>query len=1082
MRFWWMLSSLMLGAVPFVQAQAAKEPKPPPPPPPTVVVAEGEVFKPQDDQGWKAVAQDDSYAAHTYGGMWSSMGGLLGAPAASVGSVATRTVQIPEAGEYRLWSKYQAPPYFNYLHELEVVQQGKVVLKHTFGKNGTDRLWSFSTDTDELWWFWGVDHDCAEPAPTPAKLAAGPAELRLRTVANPAPAGDRFIDFVVLTTSPERGYHGYKPYGVGSPFTHEAFAAYRFYARFQNTGTTPAQLAVSRAGHYQPAYGGANAKYPAAPVPPGEWSAWFNLGPFLRLVHNEGLWLKCGDATQFPVQFARDEAGKDLAGDCKVTAGEAVNVPLDIMWNPAATVEPSRAIAARIVEQSKTWRHANGGKKPQQIAYFGAFGNAGPWVYELKSALGYNTGLPDQFGHLAVDGYHQHAHSEAEIRKYAEGKDAAARARMRVLSFGDEIHIGATVYLEGKLRGEFEKWVNPPAPDAGKPDAAGGAAKPAVALRPLTAALFQQWRKEKETALKAVIADAATKPAEKTAAEKDLQGFTRYDELRAQFIAWLKQQKVGQAELGVAPDAVEPAVAAQAPRVAWYAKLFGDELKYADYRRMTTVAKELFGPQLQTGANYSPHNLILYYGPLSQWVDIFRHDGMTMYWSEDYIFSVPEPPQILSWHFAMMQCAVRPKGQMIHYYVMPHAPGQTPDNLRRSMIFAVGNGARHIDSFWVAPQENFTENFVAWNYPETFRAITESIFDTAEAENYLVGGKVRSGRVALLLSRATEVNEGAVRVPKANDPFASHSKNAPATIQQTIGRKEQQMLYLALRHAQQTVDLVADDDVAAGGALKNYDVLYVAGGWMDTRVVAAIKAWVEAGGVLYASGGLGLRNQFNEDDSGMLAVLGLKAAPSEQKLNYFRTYLELPLVTPVDTLKLGEDAIPAVGLKQKLEPAAAKVLGTWSDGSAAVTVNALGKGQAFAVGTLAGASRMKTALRVQPWARGGRHTVYHPTDFLPAADRLARLAVEVKPPASPVVCSVPGVEGAVIDGPTGSVVTLVNWTNGPAKAVQVAVRLPAAPKGARSVVRQQNLTPQFADGVATFSLDLAEADYVLLPK
>ena len=66
-----------------------------------------------------------------------------------------------------------------------------------------------------------------------------------------------------------------------------------------------------------------------------------------------------------------------------------------------------------------------------------------------------------------------------------------------------------------------------------------------------------------------------------------------------------------------------------------------------------------------------------------------------MYWSEDYVFSVPEPPQIESWHFAMMHAAVRYNGQPIHYYVMPHAPGQPAEILRRCMIYAAGNGAAH---------------------------------------------------------------------------------------------------------------------------------------------------------------------------------------------------------------------------------------------------------------------------------------------------------------------------------------------------------------------------------------------------
>src|SRR5262249_5031139 len=270
--------------------------------------------KPLDAKGWKPTHQNDSYGSHTYGGMWMTHGGCLGAPADSVDSVAAHPITIATTGKYRVWSKYQAPPYFNYLHKIEVVQNGKTVFSHVYGKSGTPRFWSFSGQSDELWWFWGVDHDAAEsPAETLAELAAGPAEVRLVTVASPKPAGDRFIDFVVLTTNLKDEYEGFKPNKVGSPFCLEALAATRLYLRFQNTSKAAAQLQLARSGHFQPDYGHYTAKYPAQPVAPGQWSEWVNIGPFCRLVHHEGLTLTLPGVAEIPVQLARDAAGKDLA-------------------------------------------------------------------------------------------------------------------------------------------------------------------------------------------------------------------------------------------------------------------------------------------------------------------------------------------------------------------------------------------------------------------------------------------------------------------------------------------------------------------------------------------------------------------------------------------------------------------------------------------------------------------------------------------------------------------------------------------------------------------------------------------------
>ena len=972
-----------------------------------VVVAEGEFFKPQGP-GWSVTHMDDSYASHSYGGMWLTQGGCLGAPADSKDAVAVQTVSVPVAGSYRVWSKYQAPPYFNYLHKIEVLQKGKKVFEHVYGKKGTDRLWSFSGVSDELWWFWGVDHDAAEAPKTLVPLAAGPAEIRLTTVESPAPAGCRFIDFVVLTTEPGDTYQGFKPYAVASPFTVEALAQTRVFIRFKNSSSAPARLKLrTPTGHYQPNYGGRQTAIPEnADVAPGQWSPWVNIGPFCRLVHDEGIDVSLANASgPIEIEAARDAAGKDAAGAIKLPNGETFMVPLDIAWNKARTIFASQARAEELGRLArKEWRTRNGGRKPQSILYYGAFmAMERPWVAAFKDALGYNTLLPDAYAHAPVDGYHQHCHDINELKSYVGRLSDAEKKTFKVMSLGDEISLGEI------------KWGDPA--------------------------------------------------------------------MQTKFTAWLKQRGVTTADLGgLSPDAAKLADRATNRRVSWYAQTFNEEERFGSFRDLTAQAKALLGPQVETGANYSPHGMPMYYGPIYQWVDIFKHNGMTMYWAEDYLFSVPMPPQMISWMLSTVRCAVKYNKQKIHFYVMPHAPGQRADFLRRSMIYAPGAGVNHIDNFWVAPPERFTENSVAWGYTDTYRVIHESIYDTAEAEALLTGAAVRPGRVAVLLSKATDHNERLANVPKAQDAIMVNCKNAQATIQQTLGRVEAQMLYLALLHGQHRVDLITEDDIALDNILSKYDVVHVAGEWIDHRVPAKLEAWVKAGGILYASGGLGLYNEFNEPDPALLKVLGLKSADTAKNLAVIRSTLELPVAPPIGAVTVDGATIPAVGLKQALTPAEATVLGKWADGKPAVTVRELGKGKAFAVGTLAGCAYMKTGLPVQPFARGGNRCPVTPTAFDPAAGKLARLGVDARQIEEPAVCGNPFVEAVVMDGPKGSVVTLANWTDKPVTNLQVAVRLPAKPKEARSVQAGKAVPVEFKDGLLTVTTDLEWADYILLPK
>ena len=969
-----------------------------------IVVCEGERFTPLDAKGWQFTAQNDSYASHTYGGMWMTHGAGIGAPADSEGSVAVQEVTIPSEAEYRVWSKYQAPPYFNYLHKIEIVQRGKVVFAQVYGKKGADRMWSFSTQSDELWWTWGVDHDTAEAPKKMVKLSPGKAQVRLITVANESPAGDRFIDFVILTTNPADDYEGRSPYRVVTPFGKEALAATELYIRFKNSTAKPAKLKVSAyMGHWQPNYSGWTIEVPQEAVAPGSWSAWTNIGPHCRLVHDEGVRLILEGAETVRAQLARDPQGKDMVGEVTVPNGDTVTIPLNVTWNKDAEFIPSKENARRVIAKCKTeWRTANKGKKPQRIAYYGSFGGAGNW-WELKDALGYNTHLPKKYDRISPHAMHTHSFGAQEITALA--KRIRDKDEFRLLSFGDEISLGSIDFNDPEMQKEFRIWLKK-------------------------------------------------------------KGYTRED-------------------LGVA---VAVAKLTQKPntRLAWYSQLFNEEQRFAYYRSQTKLTEKLIGRHVLTGANYSPHHLALCYGPIYQWVDLFKHNGMSMFWAEDYIFSVPEVPQIFSWMLAETKCGVKYNDQPMLYYIMPHAPGQEAGYLRRDMLAAIGFGVSHINSFTVAPEENHTENYVTWGYDETFRVLHESIYDSGEVEDFQAGGKQRPARVAVVLSKATDYNESRLAVNPKDDPFLRQCRNAQdqaSRLEQTICRKDQQMLYLALRHGQHGVELITEDDIV-DGYLKQYDVVYFAGEWIDHRAVGRLKTWVKRGGILYATAGIGHLNEFGEPEASMMELLGLKSCTTQKNLHIVRTLLELPLAEPIGTITMNGQKIPAIGMKQKLVPATAKVLGKWEDGCAAVTVNTVGKGKAFAVGTLAGNTYMKTGLKQVPFARGGTKNLYNPVDFDAAATKLVRLGVEAGNPPQDVVCSNPYVEALVIDNPNkGTLLTLVNWSNGPIKDLQVRLKLAHKPKFARSVSQQSNKLPiSYAGGVATITTDLTEADFILLPR
>ena len=453
-----------------------------------------------------------------------------------------------------------------------------------------------------------------------------------------------------------------------------------------------------------------------------------------------------------------------------------------------------------------------------------------------------------------------------------------------------------------------------------------------------------------------------------------------------------------------------------------------------------------------------------------------------MFWTEDYIFFVPELPQTISFMFARMHCAVKYNRQPIHMYVMPHAPGQPADYFRRNSLLSIGAGAQHIDHFWVGPQENYSENYVSWQHPETFQAIFESIYDTAAAEPLLKDARRRAARVAVITGKATALNEDAAPIDISADRFLKMSHIAGEPVQ-NICRKDQQMLYLALRHAQLEVDLITEDDIIEDGILKKYDVVYFAGEWIHDKAVGKLDAWVRDGGILYASTGLGIRNQFNEPHDGLTKLLGVKAGSIKKNLYHVRPLLELPLASAIDTIQMGDEKIDAIAFRQSLTPTSkdVEVIGRWRDGSAAASIRTLGKGQAIAVGTAAGLTYMKTGTRPIPWARGGRTNLYNPEGFSPLAKKLVYLGNERGNVSSQVRCSEPLVEALLLDNAKGTLVTLVNWTNQPElEELEIELACPRVPREVRSVTLGRTI-PFTKDGKnIRFSTKLQAADYLMV--
>ncbi|MBA3270146.1 MAG: beta-galactosidase trimerization domain-containing protein, partial [Acidobacteria bacterium] len=291
-------------------------------------------------------------------------------------------------------------------------------------------------------------------------------------------------------------------------------------------------------------------------------------------------------------------------------------------------------------------------------------------------------------------------------------------------------------------------------------------------------------------------------------------------------------------------------------------------------------------------------------------------------------------------------------------------------------------------------------------------------------------------------------------------------------------------LYLAVRHQQVPLDVVVEADALAGD-LKTYRLLYLTDQNVSRACSKAIADWVEAGGRLFATSGAGMFDEFNRPNDIMRRLLGVEQRRSlDVPTEPVRLEKQdLPFAQAIDQVTfetaIGNVQMPVINVRSRFELAAVGdagpvVQGRFRDGAPAVSVRTVGKGQAIYCGFLPGLSYFKPAIPLRPIDRGTTDdSMAHfiPTEFDRGASALIGL-----PAASverPVVCSEPLVETTVIRAKQGMVISLVNWSGRPVKALSLKLSIPSVP--ATKPRLASGGTVIRADDGFTFDLDVADA-------
>ena len=975
-----------------------------------LIVCEGEEFQVRSP-GWEARPFGTNYYAATLANTFLSRQAYLGAPEQGEKTVAELTVEIPAAGKYLALARYEAAYRFETQFRVQIEQSGKLALDRLYGARSNLKIWAFSEKLKtELKWPWGAGESVVwEGHDALVDLQPGRATVRLIADKQPEPAAKRNVDLVMLTTKAEEVAERIEKESY-LPLDGMLTQSGDIYLKVYNLSGQP--LSISAGGNT----GGLGTehspywihqrrwgKFGPVQVAAGQATDWVEIGSWIDSLNHGQLELVAGGSE---LKYRYEFGVKNAAGAIdSIIAFEdtAARIPLAYFGDTR--------YRRRVIHQADVLYELLAYLKKQPM-------HGQPPV--RTPIYGYT------FTPLAGDA--KHAAAVEEFRRMFSLAGARGQEDDRIAGLtGPRGYIDVRSEPTDKLAeycqklGERAKEIRVVSlgDEIGLPEPPGIAGNPAI------------------------------------------------------FHGWLATKGVTPATLGLPPDQVvyNPSddARSKAPGVFYWSKRYQYEFGIREIKKRTDILRQHL-PNAAIGANFSPHHggqEHAYLGEVFKWVTCFREEGMTMPWSEDYIFQVPVGTQQMSninLDFARAANRGRPDRESM-YYVMPHWPGNTPAMWRRMFFGAVQHGATMINLFEFRPvQVAYTENHST--NPEMYATVLKSFRELGTFEDIVQDGQVRPGIAGLWFSETGDIwrdNLGSFGASKRG-------------------------LYAAIIHQQLPLDFIVEQD-AADGTLAKYQVLYLADRHVSQPASKKIAEWVAGGGRLFATAGAGMFDEHNRPNTVLRELLGVEPAALEEigpQIDYIKQ--DIAFAEPIDTVtwKHGDktSTMPVIGVRSRVKLASgSEQLATFSDGSPAISKRVAGKGQAIYCGFLPSLAYFKPAIPKRPVDRtSAEDSLAHLIPTTLSAPAYVLIGLPAQGLRRPVQCSEPQVEASVIEAPQGLAIVLVNWSGRPAKGLAVTPHFQVPADKITLASGQKPALQSDEKGMVGITLDLDVADAIILRK
>jgi hypothetical protein len=338
--------------------------------------------------------------------------------------------------------------------------------------------------------------------------------------------------------------------------------------------------------------------------------------------------------------------------------------------------------------------------------------------------------------------------------------------------------------------------------------------------------------------------------------------------------------------------------------------------------------------------------------------------------------------------------------------------------------------------------ETFTENYIDYRDTSRFVAIRDITHSMGLVEDQLETSQVVPSKVALLVSESTEKWDHA---KIANDNITPGKERNFRQDRLTF-HQDRVGIYTTLTFAGSSPDIVVEQDLITPKVMKQYKVLFLVGDSVPAGAVKALESWVRAGGVIFATAGVGRYGMYREPNPAMQQLMGIARRSINERDSFMRTSQELPFLKPITQVVGNGWQFPVLAIEERITPAkGAQTLATFADDkSPAMIMQTVGKGKVYYLAALPGLAYLWTGLTTPKIEVPDRSLGVHRevTTYDPHAAQIIGMPL-IAAGVQPQVATPGYIDTRLIRGNGAFILPIANYNKPNDRPVTITVRPPA---------------------------------------